>query len=149
MLPNDPAGRKGVPLYSGAIRYFPAALAGVARCSVAGSKQHHGSAELYHDRSKSGDEADAMLRHLLESEVGDGVDTDGVLHIDKFAWRALSLAQKYHERRDAPVSPAARNVAPRIVSESEAAAIKRDLMQHDESRWPKQRPIPVNQQDED
>src|SRR5688500_16586782 len=110
LFPQSPSERKGVPLYTGVYRYFPAALSGIARCSVAGSKQHHGTDELFHDRSKSADEADAMLRHLAESEFGDGYDTDAVLHIDKFAWRALSIAQKYHEARGAVIAPAARNV---------------------------------------
>lgn len=142
VFPPTPDGRKGVPLYSGVFRYFLAALSGVARVSLAGSRQHHGSDELFHDRSKSADEADAMLRHLAESEFGDGRDTDGELHIDKFAWRALSIAQKYHERRGAAIAPAARNV-PRygeLVPHEIAMAALRDKVMADDDA-PDQNPV--------
>lgn len=136
LFPSSADARKGVPLYSGVFRYFLAALSGVARVSLAGSRQHHGSDELFHDRSKSADEADAMLRHLAESEFGDGRDSDGELHIDKFAWRALSIAQKYHERHGAAIAPAARNVPPirygELVPHEMAMAALRDKAMADD-----------------
>ncbi len=104
--PDEARKRKETPLYSGVHRYFPAALKGVAKVSLAGSRQHHGTDELYDDRSKSNDDADCLLRHLEDSQVGDGMDGD-VSHIDKVAWRALRLAQKWHEERGARIAPAA------------------------------------------
>lgn len=101
MLPTDPAARKAVPIYSGCVRYFPAALAAVAKHSAEGNRQHNGEgAELFHDRAKSGDELDALMRHLME---GDLVSV---------AWRALAALQKQCESEGAPVAPAARNAAP-------------------------------------
>ena len=38
-LPTDSAARKAVPLCAGVLRYFPAALAGVARISKAGNER--------------------------------------------------------------------------------------------------------------
>lgn len=96
LLPTDAAKRKATPIYSGCIAYFPDAIAAVAQLSQIGNEQHNPGKPLHWDRSKSGDEADALMRHLLER---DGVDKDGVPHCVKVAWRGLALAQKYLEAR--------------------------------------------------
>ena len=90
-LPTDAAKRKAIPLFSGVLRYFPDALIAVAECSQAGNEQHHPGKPLHWDRSKSGDEHDALTRHLLEAGT---IDTDGVRHSAKLAWRALAALQK-------------------------------------------------------
>jgi len=92
-----PSERKTYPLFSGLLRYFPDALMEVAHCSYVANEQHNPGTPVHWDRSKSGDEADALMRHLLESGT---VDTDGILHSTKVAWRALALLQKEieHER---------------------------------------------------
>lgn len=90
-LPDDAAGRKAVPLMSGCLDYFPDALAAVAATSRAGNDQHNPGKPIRWDRSKSGDEADALSRHLLQRGT---VDTDGIRHSAKVAWRALALLQK-------------------------------------------------------
>ena len=46
---------------------------------------------LHWDRSKSGDELYAMTRHLLDAGT---LDTDGIRHSTKVAWRALANLQK-------------------------------------------------------
>jgi len=83
--------RKERPVYSGVLRYFPLALLEVARCSYLGNEQHNPGEPLRWDRSKSTDEADALVRHLLDAGT---VDSDGVRHTAKVAWRALALLQK-------------------------------------------------------
>lgn len=83
--------RKERPVYSGVLRYFPDALLEVARCSYLGNEQHHPGEPLHWDRSKSTDEADALVRHLMDAGT---LDTDGVRHTAKVAWRALALLQK-------------------------------------------------------
>lgn len=90
-LPLGAAERKGIPLATGLFDYFPDALAAVAALSKVGNDQHNPGKPMRHDRSKSGDEADTLLRHLLDRGT---VDTDGVRHSTKAAWRALSLLQK-------------------------------------------------------
>jgi len=90
-LPTDAKERKNVPIATGCIDYFPAALAAVAELSRIGNEQHNPGAPLHWDRSKSGDESDALMRHFLERGT---VDTDGVRHSTKVAWRALALLQK-------------------------------------------------------
>jgi hypothetical protein len=90
-LPRDAAARKGVPIVTGVLDYFPDAIAAVAECSRVGNEQHNPGSPLHWDRSKSGDEADALGRHLLERG---SFDVDGVRHSAKLAWRALALLQK-------------------------------------------------------
>ena len=91
MLPTDPAARKKLPIYSGFLAYFPDAVAAVAECSRVGNDQHSPGKPLFWDRSKSGDEADALVRHLMQHGT---VDTDGIRHSIKVCWRAMALAQK-------------------------------------------------------
>lgn len=98
-MSNDAAWRKARPLYSGVLAYFPDALLEVAYCSHIGNEQHNPGQPLHWDRSKSKDEKDALTRHLLESGT---VDTDGVRHSAKVAWRALAMLQKEIENEQRP-----------------------------------------------
>ncbi len=91
VLPSDAAARKQVPIYSGVLNYFPRALAAVAAVSVVGNEQHNPGKPLHWDRSKSGDELDALTRHLMEAGT---VDVDGLRHSAKLAWRALANLEK-------------------------------------------------------
>lgn len=83
--------RKEKPVYTGVLKYFPDAILEVARCSFVGQEQHNPDKPLHWDRSKSGDELDALSRHLLDAGT---TDTDGVRHSAKVAWRALANLQK-------------------------------------------------------
>jgi hypothetical protein len=83
--------RKQRPITTGVLSYFPDALLEVAHCSYIGNEQHNPGSPLHWDRSKSQDEADALGRHLLERGK---LDTDGVRHSAKVAWRALAMLQK-------------------------------------------------------
>lgn len=90
-LPTDANSRKSIPLASGFLDYFPDAIVAIAALSRVGNDQHNPGKPLHWDRSKSADEADALLRHLLERGK---LDSDGVPHTVKVAWRALALLQK-------------------------------------------------------
>jgi hypothetical protein len=83
--------RKQRPLFRGLFKYFPNALTEVAHVSFVGNSQHHKDKPLHWDMNKSTDEADALLRHLLESGT---MDTDGLRHTAKVAWRALALLER-------------------------------------------------------
>jgi len=83
--------RKERPVYSGVLRYFPLALLEIARVSYVGNEQHNPGAPVHWDREKSTDEADALVRHLLQAGE---LDTDGLRHTAKAAWRALALLEK-------------------------------------------------------
>jgi hypothetical protein len=90
-LPTEAKARKEFPLATGLLDYFPDALVEVAGVSYIGNEQHNPGTPLHWDRSKSQDEADALMRHFLERGTLDG---DGVRHTAKVAWRALALLQK-------------------------------------------------------
>ena len=91
LIKPSPEERKSMPVYNGVLMYFPDAIREVAKCSQAGNNQHHQDKPLHWDRSKSGDELDALTRHLLEAGT---TDSDGVKHSAKVAWRALANLQK-------------------------------------------------------
>lgn len=90
-LPSEAGARKRVPIATGCIDYFPDALAAVAALSYVGNEQHNPGKPLHWDRSKSTDEADALMRHFVQRGT---LDADGVRHSAKVAWRALALLQK-------------------------------------------------------
>ena len=83
--------RKQIPIYTGLIKYFPKALAEVSRVSYIGNEQHHPDKPLHWDRAKSTDELDALTRPLFEAGE---IDTDGMRHSAKVAWRALANLEK-------------------------------------------------------
>jgi hypothetical protein len=97
-LPTDAADRKATPVYSGVLAYFPEALCEIARVSEAGNDQHNPGQPLHWAREKSTDEADALVRHLLERGKR---DTDGMRHSAKMAWRSLALLQREIEAEQA------------------------------------------------
>lgn len=90
-LPTEAKERKSIPIFSGCLKYFPDALAAVAELSRIGNEQHNPGQPLHWDRNKSTDELDALTRHLFEAGT---VDSDGVRHSVKVAWRALANLQK-------------------------------------------------------
>ena len=90
-MTEDAKRRKQTPVKTGVLDYFPDAIRAVAHCSWVGNEQHNPGTPLHWDRSKSGDELDALSRHLLQAGT---IDTDGVAHSAKVAWRALANLQK-------------------------------------------------------
>lgn len=104
-LPTDPVERKGIPLCTGVLDYFPAALAEIAKISKAGNDQHNPGEVLHWARGKSMDQADTIVRHLMERG---SIDTDGCRHSAKMAWRALALLQLELEEAGAPMARGAR-----------------------------------------
>lgn len=126
-LPLSSEARKDVPLFRGLLRYFPAALAAVAKVSKIGNDKHNPGEEMHHARGKSMDHADCIMRHLvdlgenggyeyvLDSESGDilldldGTPARGTPQVYYIAWRALALAQEWCEKNEgAPLAPGAK-----------------------------------------
>lgn len=89
-LTTNAAERKAVPMARGLLDYFPDALAAVAHLSQIGNQQHNPGQPMHWSREKSTDHADCIMRHLVDRGK---LDTDGVLHDVKVAWRALAQAQ--------------------------------------------------------
>lgn len=115
-LPTDSKERKDYPVFSGCIKYFPAALAGVASVSKIGNDKHAPGQELHHARGKSMDHEDCIVRHLIDvsdllAAMSRGEVTDGeqiLLEVSSLAWRALALSQELHEKFGAPLAPGAK-----------------------------------------
>lgn len=89
-LPTDAQERKNAPIYSGVLQYFPDAIVAVAQLSKKGNDQHNPGQPLHWAREKSADHHDCLLRHVMEAGT---IDTDGVRHSAKVAWRALAALQ--------------------------------------------------------
>lgn len=104
-LPQKPEQRKEIPLTTGLLDYFPAALAAVAKVSRLGNDQHNPGEPLHWARGKSMDHADCLVRHLIERGT---LDSDGAQHSAKMAWRALALLQEELEAAGAPQPRGAR-----------------------------------------
>lgn len=124
-LPTDSHARKQVPLLSGCLRYFPAALAGVARVSKVGNDKHNPGEPLHHARGKSMDHGDCLVRHLvdLQDALAAGDNRAALGEADAIAWRALALSQELHEQlAGAPLAPAARteSLLDQLTAESQA-----------------------------
>lgn len=96
-MPTDAKKRKAIPVATGFVDYFPDAMAAVAELSKVGNDQHNPGKPLHWDRSKSGDESDALMRHFLQRGT---LDTDGIRHSAKVAWRAMALLQKEIEKEE-------------------------------------------------
>lgn len=116
-LPVDSNERKNYALFSGCLRYFPAALAGVSKTSKLGNDKHNPGQEMHHARNKSGDHGDCIIRHLIDLEDliaskkrGEAVTEEHILNeVNSLAWRALALSQELHEKFGAPLAPGAKN----------------------------------------
>jgi hypothetical protein len=106
LFPTDAKARKEIPLASGVLDYFTSALIEVAKVSFEGNKQHNGAdSPLQWTRNKSTDQSDTLLRHFVERGT---MDTDGVRHSAKLAWRALALLQLELEAAGAPLARGAK-----------------------------------------
>ena len=81
-LPEDAAERKTYPIFSGFINYFPNAIAAVSHLSYKGSQQHQPDQPTQWDMSKSGDELDALMRHMVDGEW------------EQVAWRAMANLER-------------------------------------------------------
>lgn len=109
-LPSGSEDRKGIPIASGVLDYFPAALAAVAAVSRAGNDKHNPGQPMHWARGKSMDQADCIARHLIDRG---GIDPEtGQRHSAQLAWRALALLQlELEEAGEAPLARGAREDA--------------------------------------
>jgi hypothetical protein len=83
--------RKGRPLTTGVLDYFPDALLAVSELSRIGNDQHNPGQPLHWAKEKSTDHADCIARHLLERGKID--PASGLSHSVGVAWRALAMLQ--------------------------------------------------------
>lgn len=97
MLSADSAERKGTPVITGVLDYFPLAIAAVARLSKAGNDKHNPGQPLHWSRGKSFDHADCIGKHLIDRGT---IDPDnGMSHSVSMVWRALAFLELEEEAR--------------------------------------------------
>jgi Domain of unknown function (DUF5664) len=89
-FPADAKARKQFPVATGVVDYFPDALIAIAELSRIGNDQHNPGQPLHWARGKGGNNADEVMRHFIQRGT---VDSDGVRHSTKVAWRALAILQ--------------------------------------------------------
>lgn len=127
-LGTDSAARKNIPVYSGFLAYFPAAVAGAAKISKLGNDKHNPGESLHHARGKSMDHSDCVVRHGMD--IGDmeaaiqrqepatpsPKEIEALLvEADQMVWRACAWSQELHEKYGgAPLAPKARMPAPPV-----------------------------------
>lgn len=127
-LPVDSKERKNYPLLAGVIRYFPAALAGVALVSKLGNDKHNPGEALHHARGKSTDHGDCIIRHLIDLQdllagaersafTPYGIE-NALTEVSSLAWRALALSQELHEQYGAPLAPGAKEEVKMLANNS-------------------------------
>jgi hypothetical protein len=97
-MSTDSAVRKGMPVATGFVQYFPDAMLIASVISRVGAVKHCGG-KLGWDKSKSGDEPDAELRHMIDRFRGDPADAglEALAHLGHYAsklWRAAADAQR-------------------------------------------------------
>lgn len=124
-LGADSDARKKIPVFSGCLAYFAAALAGVAKHSFVSNEKHNPGEPLHWSRGKSADHEDCQTRHLMdiadmraELRRGDKPYDSALVaalltEANANSWRALALSQELHEEfGGAPLSPG--SVAPPV-----------------------------------
>jgi hypothetical protein len=117
VLPTGSEERKRIPLTTGVLDYFSAALAEVAKVSVLGNDKHNPGQPLHWSRGKSQDHADCIGRHLVERGSFDEIEVspghfERIRHSAEGAWRYLALLQEELEAAGAPPSRASRFTFP-------------------------------------
>lgn len=109
MLPEDSQVRKNIPIVTGCLDYFPAAMAALAAHSKMGNDKHNPGEPLHHARGKSMDHADCIGRHLIDRgtkyiEMVGGKPVE-VRHSVALLWRAAALVQEELEREEGAPLP--------------------------------------------
>ncbi len=88
-LPTNDTERKAIKIWDGFFRYFPDAIIEVTKTSCRGNDQHHKNDPLWWDKSKSKEELNSMMRHLLDANESDSIEDWA-----RVAWRAMANLQR-------------------------------------------------------
>lgn len=83
--------RKKRPVFRGVLQYFPNAIMEVAYVSYIANEQHNPGQPMHWAKEKSIGTGDEIVRHLMAEEK---LDTDGLRHLAKVAWRSLELLER-------------------------------------------------------
>jgi hypothetical protein len=102
-MSNDSQKRKGQPLFTGVLMYFPDALLAIAEHSKRSNDKHNPGQPLHWAKEKSNDHDNCIGRHLIDIGPNwDGIDADtGSYHAVSLAWRSLALLQTLLDKKKA------------------------------------------------
>ncbi len=101
-LAGDREARKAVPMFDGLIGYFPNACAYVAHVSQKANDQHNPGEPMHWAADKSVGTGNEIVRHLAERG---GIDSDGLRHTGKVAWRSFELLERELLNADPTLKP--------------------------------------------
>jgi len=101
--PVDSKARKGGPVFSGLLNYFPKTAFAVAVLSRIGNDKHNPGQPLHWARGKSDDHDDCVIRHTID--IGTIDPDDGIRHAVKRVWRAMAACELEIERALAEGKP--------------------------------------------
>lgn len=96
------AERKQMPVYRGALKYFPDALMVVSMLSARADRKHTPDADPddmsrpQWVKGKSADHGDCLIRH--QADIGDFDPEMGLDYAVHVAWRGLAQLQEYIDR---------------------------------------------------
>lgn len=98
-MSTDSATRKLMPVATGFLKYFPDAVLLQAWISRVGNEKHNPGQPMHWDKSKSADEPDAEVRHMLDHFRGVAPDPGleplaHLGHLASEAWRANANLQR-------------------------------------------------------
>lgn len=95
--------RKGQPIATGVLAYFPKTLAALSEVSRRGNDKHNPGEPLHHDPDKSTDEADCCVRHIVDALEADklgipggvmALNEDGNPHLLTGLWRLAMWCER-------------------------------------------------------
>jgi len=110
---DDNATRKSIPIFDGAVMYFPDALAAVAVVSRIGNDQHNPGESMHWARDKSMDQFNTALRHLIDHKRDGRYDAAGMRRLAQAAWRVLAALQLDIEAEKSEAVLAHHGIAPK------------------------------------
>jgi hypothetical protein len=91
-----------MPLLDGLLLYFPNACAYVSHVSARANEQHNPGEPMHWAADKSIGTGNEIVRHLLERGT---LDSDGLRHTGKAAWRVLELLERELLNGDPSLKP--------------------------------------------
>ena len=108
--------RKQCPVVNGCLLYFPDAVLAISNHSLVANNKHNPGQKLHWDKSKSTDELDSAVRHIIDLGKGEDYDENG-LHVEvAIAWRGLANLQRKIDRLKTDCEfELARNMANKVV----------------------------------
>jgi hypothetical protein len=90
--------RKQHPVYTCVIEYFPDVLMALAHHGWKANEKHNPGTTPHWDKSKSTDEKDSLVRHLIDVAKGEIIDEDGLDAEVAIVWRACANLQRRFDK---------------------------------------------------